>query len=127
MLMQRLPPETHFCIASNDSDLDHVVHLLTSQGRSAQRFSQALAAPTATPAPTAKSPAEHIQAYCQRLLKQQQGRPARQETLLNSIRTSLKITPEEAKEVFYGLRAHQVITLNAQKVTYNEAQLKAYA
>ena len=36
-LMQELSKETHFVIVSNDKDLDHVVHLLKSHGRSAER------------------------------------------------------------------------------------------
>ncbi|MFH7245349.1 MAG: PIN domain-containing protein [Spirulina sp.] len=36
-LMQQLSPETHFVIISNDTDLDHVVSLLQSQGRTAER------------------------------------------------------------------------------------------
>ncbi len=128
MLMQRLPPETHFCIASNDTDLDHVVHLLTSQGRAAQRFGQSPTAsppaPSPTPTPAPQLLSVHIQAYCQRLLNQQQGRPARQETLLNSIRSYLKVTPEEATAVFNHLLARQIITLNGQKITYHDSQIK---
>jgi hypothetical protein len=37
VLMQHLHKETHFVIVSNDTDLDHVVNLLKSQGRSAER------------------------------------------------------------------------------------------
>ena len=37
-LMQELSKETHFVIVSNDKDLDHVVYLLKSHGRSAERI-----------------------------------------------------------------------------------------
>ena len=37
-LMQELPIQTDFIIVSNDKDLDHIVHLLKSQKRTAQRI-----------------------------------------------------------------------------------------
>jgi len=36
-LMHELPENTHFVIVSNDTDLDHTVHLLKSNGRSSER------------------------------------------------------------------------------------------
>ena len=38
MLMQQMPEESHFVIMSDDTDLDHVVNLLNSQNRTAQRI-----------------------------------------------------------------------------------------
>jgi len=38
VFMAQLPQETHFDIVSNDTDLDHVVSLLQSQERSAERI-----------------------------------------------------------------------------------------
>ncbi|MBW4461301.1 MAG: NYN domain-containing protein [Nodosilinea sp. WJT8-NPBG4] len=88
VLMQELPKETHFSIISNDTDLDHVVNLLKSQGRSAERIGMKKEGKefTKTELETVDSVlASPVKTYCAHLITYSKNRPAKKDTLLNSI------------------------------------------
>ncbi|HEY9628086.1 MAG TPA: PIN domain-containing protein [Coleofasciculaceae cyanobacterium] len=104
VLMQQSPKETHFVIISNDTDLDHVVNLLKSQGRSAERMGNKKeeketteAIKTTVEATASLSP---IKIYCMHLITYSKNRPAKKDTLLNSIKNKFKESPGAAAEVF---------------------------
>ncbi len=97
VLMQKLQQETHFVIISNDTDLDHVVNLLKSQGRSAERVgAKKEEKPAIVIATTSLSP---IKTYCMHLVAYSKNRPAKKETLRNSIECMFKGCPEIADNV----------------------------
>jgi hypothetical protein len=131
-LMQQLHKETHFAIISNDADLDHVVNLLKGQGRSAERIStkkeENKTAPTDTKttveAPDLVSP---IKTYCMHLVTYSKNRPAKRDTLLNSIKNKFKDSPESAVEVFRLLITQGAITVSDNKVSYNDKKIKDIA
>ncbi len=130
VLMQQLHKETHFVIISNDTDLDHVVNLLKSQGRSAERIStkkEENKTTTATKA-TVESTAlvSAIKTYCTQLVTYSQNRPATKDTLMNTIRTKFKESPQLAGEVFNLLTTQGSITISENKVSYNDHKIKEF-
>jgi PIN domain len=128
MLMQQLHKETHFVIISNDADLDHVVNLLKSQGRSAERISTKKEEnkTTTTTKTTVESTAlvSPIKTYCSHLVTYSQNRPANKDTLMNSIRTRFKGSPQFAVEVFKLLTTQGAVTISENKVSYNDNKIK---
>lgn len=131
VLMQQLHQETHFAIISNDTDLDHVVTLLKSQGRSAERIGtkkeekKISTTIETTVAPTAV--VEPIRIYCAHLLTYNGNRPAKKETLLNSIKSKFKDTPEIVTEVFRALTTQGVVTVSGSKVSYHDKKINELA
>ena len=124
-LMQQLQRETHFVIISNDTDLDHVVNLLKSQGRSAERVGmKKVENPIIVTAKTSLSP---IKAYCMHLVTYSKNRPAKKDTLLNSIKNKFKESPETAAEVFKSLTTQSAVILSENKVSYNDKKIKELA
>ncbi|XHX80314.1 MAG: PIN domain-containing protein [Stenomitos frigidus ULC029] len=130
-LMQQLDRETHFVIISNDTDLDHVVSLLKGQGRSAERVSTqkeenqtTTATKTIVEATVLVSP---IKIYCMHLVTYSKNRPAKKDTLLNSIKNKFKDAPESAAEVFRLLTTQGAVTVSENKVSYNDKKIKELA
>lgn len=132
VLMEQLNEETYFTIVSNDTDLDHVIDLLKSQGRSAERVGtkkeenniHAMSTQTVAEVAALASP---IKIYCAYLITYSKNRPAKRDTLLNSIKNKFKETPESAAEVFRLLTAQGAITISEKKVSYNEKKIKELA
>lgn len=131
VLMQQLHKETHFVIISNDTDLDHVVNLLKGQGRSAERIGNKKEEKEATQATKttveAKVSISPIKIYCMHLVTYSKNRPAKKDTLLNSIKNKLKDSPEAAVEVFRLLTTQGAITVSENKVSYNDKKIKELA
>jgi hypothetical protein len=128
VLMQQLPKETHFVIISNDTDLDHVVNLLKDQGRSAERIGnkkeEREATTIAIKTMVSSSP---IKIYCMHLVTYSKNRPARKDTLLNSIKNKFKDSPEAAAEVFELLTTQGAVTVSDNKVYYNDKKIEELA
>jgi hypothetical protein len=132
VLMQELQRETHFVIISNDTDLDHVVNLLKSQGRSAERMGNkkeekettTKATKTTVEATVSISP---IKMYCMHLVTYSKNRPAKKDTLLNSIKNKFKDCPEAEVEVFGLLTTQGAITVSENKVSYNDEKIEELA
>jgi hypothetical protein len=119
VLMQSLPKETHFVIVSNDSDLDHVVRLLISQERSAERIGkkkeeiQASACENNGP----------LSAYCAHLISHSKNRPTKEATLVNSIKSKFNDTPSIATNILGLLLNQSAIKIENGKVIYNEQRI----
>ena len=101
VLMQQSHKETHFVIISNDTDLDHVVNLLKSQGRSAERMGNKKEEKETTKSikATIESTETKVEAivsispikmYCMHLVTCSKHRPAKKDTLINSIKSKFK-------------------------------------
>ncbi|NET09754.1 MAG: NYN domain-containing protein [Symploca sp. SIO2B6] len=128
VLMQQLHEETHFVILSNDTDLEHVVNLLKSQGRSAERIgTQRNEKKTTEPTLEAKALLTLIKIYCMHLITYRKNRPKRKDTLLNSIKNKFKDAPNAVPEVFKLLRKQGAITVSDSKVIYNDKKIKELA
>lgn len=123
VIMQSLPEESHFVVISNDTDLDHVVRLLVSQGRSAERIGKQK---DEIPYATEKS-TNLLGVYCTHLITYSKNRPAKEETLINSIKNKFKDIPSTADDIFKSLKNQLAIEITDGKVTYNDAVIKTLA
>jgi len=127
VFMQQLPIQTHFVIISEDADLDHVIDLLKSQGRTAERINTKkpeiiLDKNLETEVITDLTLA--IKTYCALLLTNSNNRPAKPETLKNSIRVRFKDMPFRIEEIFDALKEKAVISVVDNKIIYNDKKLK---
>ncbi|MGK7887881.1 MAG: PIN domain-containing protein [Leptolyngbyaceae cyanobacterium] len=135
-LMQELPADTHFIIISNDKDLDHVVNLLKSQGRSAERVGslekdnsipEKQQENGVVPATSVSADTASIKIYCAHLITYSKNRPAKQDTLLNSIKNKFKNTPVVPQEVLALLVKQGALKISDKKVFYNDKKIKELA
>jgi hypothetical protein len=129
VLMAKLPPNTHFDIVSNDTDLDHVVGLLIDQKRTAVRVGtkkEVLPVPTAivTTKTDLKLQEYYLHEYCLSLINMKTGKPAKKETLLNSIKAKFKSDNIDAEQLVKSLIKNGIIdSSNENKIMYNEQKL----
>lgn len=127
VLMAKLPKKAHFDILSNDTDLDFVIDLLKSQKRSAARIGKAKKeAIISVPVESIKSIQEKemtpFKKYCVHLAKHIH-RPAKQDTLLNSIKSTFKNSKIKPDEILAELIKQGIVIINNNKVSYNQQQI----
>ncbi|MCE7916891.1 MAG: NYN domain-containing protein [Nitrosomonas sp. PRO5] len=121
-LMYELPQDTHFAIVSNDSDLDHAVHLLKSHGRSSERIGNA--STDADPIkPVLNSSSTPLAIYCTHLITYSKNRPAKVDTLRNSIKNKFKDNPSEIDKVYNSLLSNDAVKVSNNKVTYSDKKI----
>ncbi|MEY3221085.1 MAG: hypothetical protein RIT27_2442 [Pseudomonadota bacterium] len=127
VLMQQLPVQTHFIIISEDTDLDHVIDLLKSQGRTAERVN------TKKPEiPLDKNLETEIitepflaaKIYCALLLTNDRNRPAKSETLMNSIRVRFRDVSFRVEDIVDALIKNAAIRVIENKIVYNNEKIK---
>lgn len=123
ILMAQLSEQTHFDIVSNDSDLDYVVSLLSSQNRSAKRIG--IKKEKQPQAEITTEPQDYLHEYCLHLISH--SKPAKRETLLNSIKAKFKIDDSEATKLSEALMNSGVISINENKIGYNQQKLNKFA
>lgn len=131
MLMAQLPPNAHFVIMSDDQDLDHVVNLLKSQQRSAERLGMRCEQKavslqsTESTAPTQVKDAimPLVKLYCAHLITYKNNRPTKQTTLLNSIKSKLGEHKAHAEAVLQRLIKAQALELQDTKVQYFDKKI----
>jgi PIN domain len=131
LLMSQLPLQTHFTIVSNDADLDHVVRLLESQQRSAERIGtkkESVIAPFQINESTKIIQNQCIQEYCLHLTNHNKNRPAKKETLINNIKSKFKDNGLVPEELFKQLINECAINLKEpNKIIYNEQKITKLA
>ena len=128
VFMAQLPLQTHFDIVSNDNDLDHVVSLLQSQQRTAERIGLKKENPKVlveTSETVTQSKKDSLHEYCSHIVKHP-NKPAKKVTLLNSIKSKFK-TAVDPEELFEALKKQGVINVKDEKVTYNLQILTKFA
>ncbi|MGB5444345.1 MAG: PIN domain-containing protein [Psychromonas sp.] len=127
MLMQQLPEQSHFVIMSDDTDLDHVVNLLNSQNRTAERVGVRKEEKTSvhpiSSSKVNKPEPSSIQVYCAHLVSYKENRPAKKETLLNSIKTKFKDTPDITNSLVSSLVKHGALVIKENKLIYNDKKI----
>lgn len=127
-LMQELPAETHFVVVSNDSDLDHTVHLLKMHGRSAERIGGNQSkerTETKSVIIEDESFADLTRLFCE-TLPSTKGRPRKMAALRNSIKSNLKVNSILAEKVIEELLAYGVIASEKNSLTYDDKALNRY-
>lgn len=122
-LMQELPAQTEFIIVSNDKDLDHIVHLLKSQKRSAHRIGSITEEATKPKVPKPVK-SEDLALVCQALIKHPNNRPSTSESLKNLLKSRLSQNLSASQAVYSALVNHNAITVREGKVTYNTGSLQ---
>ncbi|MFH7526682.1 PIN domain-containing protein [Aeromonas sp. A5] len=122
MLMQQMPSNSNFVIMSDDADLDHVVNLLHNQNRIAERIGMKKEEhkPTQIAVTTDATP---IKIYCAHLVTYKNNRPAKKETLLNSIKNKFKDTPNITTILMPLLIKQGAVTFKESKVIYNDKKI----
>jgi hypothetical protein len=128
VFMAQLPLQTHFDIVSNDNDLDHVVSLLQSQQRSAERIGFKKDNPEVflgTSGLVTNSKEDCLHEYCSHLVKH--SKPAKKETLLNSIKSKFKANNIDPEELFEELMKKGIIFVKENKITYIQQKLTEFA
>ncbi len=148
MLMQQMPAGAQFTIVSNDTDLDHVVHLLQDQGRQAQRMgspakpsttsttpfaepdtsaatSAAAATTTITTATSKSTPT--LGTFCARLIAHPNNRPGKPETLRNALRAHAQQSESLAGHMFQELQREGAIRVEGTQLSYVDRRLAGLA
>ena len=127
-LVTEMPPDTEFLILSQDTDLDHVVHMLQSANRRVERLDgkvhRTKKAPAAPPEQQGETDGDAVAEYCTVYLQAGRSRPVRKVTLSNSIRAFCKNHKKHIKpeEILHGLVARGVVVIDEKgRVTYAEA------
>ena len=125
MLMQQMPEKSHFVIMSDDTDLDHVVNLLNSQNRTAERVGvKKEEKPAVSPIVNiTKQESSPIQIYCAHLVSYKKNRTAKKATLLNSIKNKFKDTPDITNSVLSSLVKHGALVIQENKLIYNDKKI----
>lgn len=127
VIMAQLPPNTHFDVVSDDSDLDHAVSLLISQQRSAQRIGVKKIDNMNMSGATSKRLSEAVQEYCSHLVKHNKSRPVKKETLLNSIKSKFKNNEVDSEALFDALIRKGVIAINDTRISYDQEKIEQLA
>lgn len=131
ILMAQLPTNTHFDIVSNDTDLDYAVSLLIDQGRSAERVGikkeQLSVSIEKNNGIDTKALDYYASEYCVYLANRaNNNRPAREETLLNSIKSTFKESNIDATKILEVLVAKALVSIMDNKVAYNQQKLAQF-
>lgn len=136
VLMAQLPENTHFDIVSNDTDLDYAVSLLASENRSAERRGIKKEVIKAVVIPAVESPKNitpqlmdyYPNEFCVYLAnRDNKHRPSKKETLLNSIKNTFKADNVDVNSVFESLQANGVLSIDNNKVSYNQQKINKFA
>jgi len=127
-LAAEMPPDTEFLILSQDTDLDHVVHMLQSANRHVERLDGKVhRTKKVSPHPPEQqgdTDGDAVAEYCTVYLQAGRSRPVRKVTLSNSIRAFCKNHKKHIKpeEILRGLVARGVVVIDEKgRVTYAEA------
>lgn len=134
-LTAEMPPETEFLILSQDADLDHVVSMLRSLGRKAERIDGKTQKLKITKRPVSaqnckattntekRSHVDFVEEYYRQQLQTGRPRPAKKATLLNSIKSSFKRRKEvNPEKVVHVLLERGIIAIDEKgRVTYPES------
>jgi hypothetical protein len=127
-LVAEMPPDTEFLILSQDTDLDHVVHMLQSAKRHVERLDgkvhRTRKVSPHPPEQQGENDGDAVAEYCTVYLQPGRSRPVRKVTLSNSIRAFCKNHKKHIKpdEILHGLVARGVVVIDEKgRVTYAEA------
>ena len=132
MLMQEMPPQAHFVIVSNDTDLDHAVQLLRGYGRSAERVGirveeKPVPVKAVQVAPSVTQVSPQLVTYCTALAKYVKNRPAKNETLRSDIKSKFQTDPDAVDRVYGLLVSNGIVMVTGTKVAYDDKKVKAFA
>lgn len=122
VLMQQYPANCDFTIASEDTDLDHVIRLLKQQGRHARRFNPKIQSSPVTAGNESVSSVP-VKEYCEHLLRHSKNRPVKRSTLLNHINSKYRDNLASPEKLIEALISNGAIAISNDKITYNETKI----
>ena len=128
MLAQQLGQYADFTIVSDDTDLDHLVSLLTSQSHTAKRQGKEKTAKVLSKVVASNISHEVIDGvrlYCEYLATPNASRPGSVTTLKNSICSHMKQNQKISSLVLEHLVNLKVVSINETKTVYNNAKIGA--
>lgn len=126
MLAQELKEPAEFIIASDDTDLDHLVSLLASMQHTAKREGKLKNLPQLT-TPVITDVATGVKLYCEHLERHDTNRPASEQTLKNSIRSKMGQNMALTEAVFEQLIKLKVCEIKESKPLYFAAKIRQLA
>jgi hypothetical protein len=128
MLMQSLPPDTHFVIVSNDAGLDHAVSLLISQGRTAERVGKVAESSGGREETTQGNEiSSPLGIYCTHLVTHSKTRPAKEATLRSSIKAKFGGDEKIAEDIFKLLLDSSAISIESGGIIYDDKKILVLA
>lgn len=127
MLAQQLEQPAQFTIASDDTDLDHLVSLLKSLQHQARREGKIKQLAVPVPELVIRDVAEGVKLYCEHLETHSSHRPASAQTLKNSIRSKMAQNVAMTEAVFEQLIKLKALSLNDTKVVYQPTKITQLA
>ena len=128
MLAQQLGQYADFTIVSDDTDLDHLVSLLTSQSHTAKRQGKEKTTkvqPKAIESNISQEVIDGVRLYCEYLATPNASRPGSVTTLKNSICSHMKQNQKISSLVLEHLVNLKVVSINETKTVYNNAKIGA--
>lgn len=131
MLMSEQPANAHFVIMSDDQDLDHVVNLLKSQQRSAERLGMRCeqkpgslqSSEIIAPSQGKDTIVPLVKLYCSHLITYKNNRPTKQTSLINSIKSKLGEHKNQAEAVFQALLTLKALQIQDTKAQYFDKRI----
>ncbi|WP_257230557.1 PIN domain-containing protein, partial [Acinetobacter sp. YH01022] len=117
--------EFNFELMSNDHSMDYIADLLKiAQFDVTIIQEKPLVAPHIVQELKAEFNVDKmVYLYCENLQKQNFSKPAKLESLINSLKANLKVEEEVAKVVVEELKKKKVIKIDANKISYNVASI----
>lgn len=128
MLAQQLGRHSDFTIVSDDTDLDHLVSLLSSQSHTAKRQGKIKAAkelikPKAIALEVSQEVVDGVRRYCKYLATPIASRPASMTTLRNHICSYMKQDVKNCDAIIEQLINLKVVSVNGVKISYNNTKI----
>lgn len=126
-LSQKLSPaNSRFELMSNDHSMQYIADLLKMHGFQVQILSEKPLLPTPQVLTQVDAELDHLLlTYCD-YLQRSVNRPAKAETLCNSIKSLLRVQDGQVVMIFEELKKQKIFKLEGVKVSYQDAQLKQY-
>jgi hypothetical protein len=125
-----MPPDTEFLILSQDTDLDHVVHMLQGANRQVERLDgkvhRTKRLSTDPPKPQVETDGDAVTEYCTVYLQPARSRPGAQSDAVKQHSGLLQEPQEEyyTEDILHGLVARGVVVIDDNgRVTYPETAL----
>lgn len=123
-LLEQLPQDAYFVIISNDSDLNHVVSLLKSEGRHAKRIGKDNLSATSK---TIDDDRDLLGMCCKHLMSFNKNRPASIKALTNSLMSKLQICANDGNALVEHLLLLDIISTDEHgKLKYNERNINKF-
>ena len=124
-LSVQVKKDVAFDVMSNDHSMHYIVDLLSISGFEAKVIDEKplVTAHISQEIKASNDISKYIYQYCQNLAKSTFSRPAKTETLINSIKANLRCDEAIARVIVEDLKKLKIIKISDNKVQYNQAAI----